>query len=212
MDSIINQLKIKLQPDPNIKDDKKDKKQNEEVELRSKKNLFDAMIKKYQNTIQRFQDEESGIIKVKETKLIRGAEIILGQDLDEKEKKEIIHNPQMAQQIMVNKLTVVPDITLVNAVRDLEERHKEIKNLEKSIIELHKMIIQLNIIVQYQGEMIDNIVENISKAKDYLLDAEEKIGEGENNLKSSQKKKIIIMIVVIAILLVIFIPIIIKFI
>ena len=212
MDSIINQLKIKLQPDPNIKDDKKDKKQNEEVELRSKKNLFDAMIKKYQNIIQRFQDEESGIMKVKETKLIRGAEIILGQDLDEKEKKEIIHNPQMAQQILVNKLTVVLDITLVNAVRDLEERHKEIKNLEKSIIELHKMIIQLNIIVQYQGEMIDNIVENISKAKDYLLEAEVKIGEGEKNLKSSQKKKLIIMIVVIAILLVIFIPIIIKFI
>ena len=59
MDSIIKQLKPHLVPDNDNPDD---------VDLRLKKNLFDAMIKKYQNTIQRFQDAEGEIIKVKETK------------------------------------------------------------------------------------------------------------------------------------------------
>ena len=209
MDSIIKQLKPQLQPDQDIQDN--NKKQNEKVDLRLKKNLFDAMIKKYQNTIQRFQDEEGEIIKIKETKLVRGAEIALGQELDEQQKKEIIDNPQMVQQIYEDKLKQKAHVKLVNAVRDLEERHKDIKNLEKSVIELHKMIMQLNILVQYQGEMIDNIVENVSKAKDYVIKGEKNIEKGEKNMKRSRKIKCIIMIVVIAILLIIFIPIIIKF-
>ena len=202
MDSIIKQLKPHLVPDKDNPDD---------VDLRLKKNLFDAMIKKYQNTIQRFQDAEGEIIKVKETKLIRGAEIALGQELDEQQKKEVIENPQMVQQIYEDKLKQKAHVKLVNAVRDLEERHQDIKNLEKSVIELHKMIMQLNILVQYQGEMIDNIVENVSKAKNYVVKGEGQITAGKKKMECSRKIKCIIMIVAIVILLIIIIPIIIKF-
>ena len=210
MDSIIKQLKPQLQSDPDIQDNAE--KQNEKVDLRLKKNLFDAMIKKYQNTLQRFQDEEGEIMKVKETKIVRGAEIALGQELDEQERKRIIDNPQIVQQIYEDRLKQKAHVRLINAVRDLEERHRDIKNLEKSILELHKMIMQLNILVQYQGEMIDNIVENVSKAKDYVIKGEVNINKGEKNMKCGRKIKCIIMIVVISILLVILIPIIIKFI
>ena len=202
MDNIIKNLKPQL-----ILDDQKP----DEVDIRIKKNLFDAMIKKYQNTLQRFQEEENEIKRIKETKLVRGAEIALGQELDEQERKELIENPQILQQIYEDKLKQKAHVKLINAVQDLEERHKDIKNLEKSVLQMHKMIMELNLLVQYQGEMIDNIAININKAKDYVIKAEGEIIKGKKNMERTKKIKCIIMIVIIAILLIIIIPILIRF-
>ena len=45
------------------------------------------------------------------------------------------------------------------------------------------MITELNKLVQYQGEMIDNIVENVSKSKDYIIKAEGELGDGRDNMR-----------------------------
>ena len=202
MDNIIKNLKPHLVLD---------KEKPDEVDLRLKKNLFDSMIKKYQNTMQRFQDAENEIKKIKETKLVRGAEIALGQELDDQERKDLVENPQMLEQIYENKLKSKPSEALKNAVRDLEERHNDIKNLEKSVLQLHKIIMELNMLVQYQGEMIDNIVTNINKAKDHVIKAEGEITKGKKNMERTKKIKCIIMIVIIVAILIIIIPILIRF-
>ena len=210
MDKIIKELESELKNDQNdenadpniIKDDS---------DLRLKKNLFDAMIKKYHNVIQKFQSEESEMKQIKETKLIRDAEIGLGRDLTEKEKENIIEDPKMIQQIYENKLKGKPHNKLQNAVRDLQERHKDIKKLEKSIIELSNMINELNKLVQYQGEMIDNIVENVSKSKDYITKAEKELVAGKEKMKCKKNLKCTIAIIASIALLIIIIPIIVKF-
>ena len=120
MDKIIKELESELKNDQNdenadpniIKDDS---------DLRLKKNLFDAMIKKYQNVIQKFQSEESEMKQIKETKLIRDAEIGLGRDLTEKEKENIIEDPKKIQQIYEDKLKGKADIKLQNAVNIREK-------------------------------------------------------------------------------------------
>ena len=49
------------------------------------------MVKKYQHIIERFQKEENEIKAIKETKLVRGAEIALGvEELDEEERERIL--------------------------------------------------------------------------------------------------------------------------
>ena len=175
MDKIIKNLESDLNKDKYEKEDESD--------LRLKKNLFDAMIKKYQNVIQKFQSEENDMKQIKETKLIRNAEIGLGRDLTENEKINIIEDPKMIQQIYADKLKGKAHVKLQNAVRDLEERHRDIKKLEKSIIDLTTMITELNKLVIYQGEMIDNIVENVSKSKDYIFKAERELNKAKEKMK-----------------------------
>ena len=216
MKNIIDKLKPLLKPKDIDENNKEQKdidveKNNDEVELRIKKNLFDGMIKKFQHSIERFQEVNNEIKNTRETKLVRGAEIALGQELDEQERKEVIENPQMVTQIYENKLKQKADIRLINAVKDLEERHQDIKRLEKSVLELHQMVVELNLLVQYQGEMIDNIVINIKNAKDYIDKGNVMIDKGNKCMQCKKRIKCIIMIVVIAILLIILIPIIVKF-
>ena len=156
MKNIIDKLKPLLKPKDIDENNKEQKdidveKNNDEVELRIKKNLFDGMIKKFQHSIERFQEVHNEIKNTRETKLVRGAEIALG------------------------------------------------------------MVVELNLLVQYQGEMIDNIVINIKNAKDYIDKGNVMIDKGNKCMQCKKRIKCIIMIVVIAILLIILIPIIVKF-
>ena len=133
------------------------------------------MVQKYKNVCIRFSNQESDIKKIIETKLVRAAEIVVNQELTEEQKKIVIENPQMIQQMYENKLTGAAHIKLQNAVKDLEERHRDIKKLEKSILQVHNMIQELNSLVKYQGEIIDNIEINIKSAKNYVFKAEKTI-------------------------------------
>jgi t-SNARE complex subunit (syntaxin) len=198
MDRLIKELRAMLNQDNLNKDD---------PELRIKNNLFGAMLKKYQKTCLRFQNEESEIKNIIQTKLVRAAEIAVNEELTEQQRKEVIENPQMIQQMYENKLTGAAHIKLQNAVRDLEERHQDIKRLEKSILQVHNMIIELSKLVQLQGEMIDNIEVNIQKAKDYVLKGEKHVAKAKKNMESARKKKCIILLIVIGILVVILLPI-----
>ena len=202
MDKLIKELKAMLSMEQEDKND---------PEIRIKNNLFGSMLKKYQNTCMRFQREESDIKNLIETKLVRAAEIAVNQELTEEQRKEVIENPQMIQQMYENKLTGAAHIKLQNAVRDLEERHRDIKKLEKSIIELSKMILELNKLVKYQGEMIDNIVENVSKSKDYVVKGEKELIKGKKHMKCTKKIKCTIVIIASVALLIIILPILIKF-
>ena len=206
MDKIIKTLKGKFDNSKEEDDDEDKKKEKDETDLRIQKNLFDAMIKKYQNVINRYHNIETNIKSEKEQKLIREAEIVINRDLNEEEKQNLIENPNYLQDMYKDQLTGQAIVQLQNAVRDLEERHKDIVKLEKSIMELHKMVTELNLLVQYQGEMVDNIAENINKAKEYVNKGEKEVVKSKENLKSARKKKCIIIIVVVIILLIILVP------
>ena len=62
-------------------------------------------------------------------------------------------------------------------------------------------------LVQLQGEIIDNIVDNINSAKDFVQQAEVDIIQSKKNMQSARKKKCIILIIVIVALIVIVAPI-----
>ena len=167
VDAIIKEIKTNFQ--------NKALTDNELIDFRIKENLFGSMVNKYKNTCMRFQKEENDIKNIIETKLVRAAEIAINQELTEEQKKAVIEDPQMIQVMYENKLTGAAHVKLINAVQDIEERHKDIKKLEKSILQLHKMVCELNALVQYQGEIIDNVEINIKKAKNYVFKAEKKI-------------------------------------
>ena len=174
-------------------------------ERRISKNLHGATVKNFQDVMIQFQSLEAELKSINERMIIRSAEIATGKQFTDEEKKEIVMNPEMAQKMIQDKLSGQAHSKLQNAVRDLEERHAEIKKLETSIMEVHKLIEELAGLVQLQGEMIDDICENIAVSKTNVTDAEENIIKAKENMISARKKKCIILIVVAVILAIIMI-------
>ncbi len=188
----------------------KDNQNEDNPETRIRNNLFSSMTKKYQDICIKFQKLETDVKNIMQTKNIRAAENILGRGLSDNEKTQVINDPKFVEQIYGDKLKGGAHVKLQNAVADLEERHKDIKNLEKSILQVHNLIIDLSKLVQLQGEMIDNIDVNIQKAKNYVDKGEKNLIKAKENMKKARKKKCIILIIVIVILLIVLVPVIIR--
>ena len=169
-------------------------------ERRISKNLHGATVKNFQNVMLEFQSLESELKSINQNMIIRSAEIVSGKKLTDEEKQNILMNPEMAQKMIQDKLSGQAHTKLQNAVRDLEERHAEIRKLENSIMEVHKLIQELAALVNLQGEMIDDICENIAVSKSNVNDAEENIIKAKENMMSARKKRCIALLIIAVIL------------
>lgn len=72
---------------------------------------------------------------------------------------------------------------------------------------MHQLFLELAALVQMQGEIVDNIYNNIATAKDYVQKAEVDIIQSKKNMQSARKKKCCILIIVLVIVIVIVAPI-----
>jgi t-SNARE complex subunit (syntaxin) len=174
-----------------------------EQEKRISKNLHGSTVKNFQNVMLEFQSLESELKSLNENMILRSAEIALSKKLSPEEKINIIQNPELAQQMIQEKLSGKSHIQLQNAVRDLEDRHAEIRKLEQSIMKVHKLIEELAGLVKLQGEMIDNICENIANSKSDALSAQEDIFKSKEHMIKSRKLRCIIIFIVVIVLCVV---------
>ena len=167
-----------------------------EQERRISRNLHGSTVKNFQDVMLEFQSLESELKSTNENMILRSAELALGKNLSPEEKVNIIQNPEMAQKMIQEKLSGKAHIQLQNAVKDLEDRHAEIRKLEQSIMQVHKLIEELAGLVKLQGEIIDNICDNIATSKADAFSAQEDIFKSKENMIKARKLRCIIIIIV----------------
>eukprot|EP00126_Sphaerothecum_destruens_P009579 Sdes_comp20539_c0_seq2m15235 len=111
-----------------------------------------------------------------------------------------------AQQIMSKSHAEVKQ-----ALEDIQDRHKDILKLEKSIKELHELFVDMAILVEAQGEMIDRIEFNVSESTQYVEEAVIELKAAHRLQTSARRKQMYITICIIILILIIAVPIALKF-
>jgi len=130
---------------------------------------------------------------------------ITGQKTDEAEIERMIEsgNPQIFTEGILTETRIAKQ-----TLADIEARHKDILKLEESIKELHDMFMDMAMLVEAQGEMINNIDYNVVNTADYVEKAATELVEAKKNQSSARRKKFIIYGIIIVILIIIVIVII----
>ena len=75
----------------------------------------------------------------------------------------------------------------VYTANDILSKNQGIKALEVAVEENLRLIKEVLALVQQQGEMIDNILANVTKAKDYVVKAEKILEKEKESHKTSRK-------------------------
>ncbi|XP_053091578.1 syntaxin 3b isoform X3 [Pangasianodon hypophthalmus] len=86
------------------------------------------------------------------------------------------------------------------ALSEIESRHKDIVRLESSIKELHDMFLDIAMLVESQGDIIDNIEANVSKTVDHVAVAKIETKKAVRYQSKARKKVVIIVCVVLVLL------------
>ncbi|XP_041719361.1 syntaxin-2 isoform X2 [Coregonus clupeaformis] len=74
------------------------------------------------------------------------------------------------------------------ALNEIESRHQDIIRLESSIRELHAMFMDMAMLVENQGDMVNNIEKNVSNAAEYIGRAKEETKKAVRYQKKSRRK------------------------
>ena len=78
--------------------------------------------------------------------------------------------------------------------------------LEKSIGELNQMFLDLAVLVQHQGEMLNNIEAQVDKAKDYMESGNKELKIALKNRKKTRRRMCCFIICVVVIFVIILGP------
>lgn len=74
---------------------------------------------------------------------------------------------------------------------DVQARHNDIIKLEASIAELHDMFLDMCVMVESQGEVLNNIERNVNSTQDYVDSAKTNTQEAKVSQSKARKKKFI---------------------
>lgn len=97
------------------------------------------------------------------------------------------------------------------AIEDLRSRTKDIKRLEESIVALHQLFVDMQIMVEAQGELLNEVEYEIGETKGQTENAHAELVQARAHQKSARKKMCCIVMLVTIIVLVVVIGLIVKY-
>ncbi len=74
-----------------------------------------------------------------------------------------------------------------DALQYIELRHRDVLRLEQSIIELHQLFLDVAMMIENQGEMVDQIEYNVGQSVAYTKEAVSELKKAETHAKKSRK-------------------------
>lgn len=188
---------------------------NKTGELRVRVNTHQGLTRRFMDAMQLFEESQEKHRDNVKSALERQLRLMNPQATED-DIREALRNgttdaivddsPTLAQ------LPAEEQIRLRRGLEDLRSRNNDIKKLEESIIQLHQLFMDMQILVEAQGELLNDIEYNIEDTKGKTETGYQELVQARAHQKSANKKKLCIIILIIIIILAITIPLLVKFI
>lgn len=76
---------------------------------------------------------------------------LIDRDIDEEKAQEFVDNPGMAQEMLERKMFGQASISMKNTVSDIQDKFRDIKKLEASVMQCMELFNELSALVFAQG-------------------------------------------------------------
>ena len=96
---------------------------------------------------------------------------------------------------------------MLETVVEIQDRHDAAKEIEKSLLELHQVFLDMAVMVEAQGEQMDDIEHHVMNAAQYVTDGSKNLKTAKGYQKSSRRCMCIGIILLLILILVIVLPI-----
>ncbi|KAK9133519.1 hypothetical protein Scep_013047 [Stephania cephalantha] len=94
---------------------------------------------------------------------------------------------------------LVPWVQVLDTLKEIQERHDAVKEIEKKLLDLHQIFLDMAVLVEAQGDFLDNIEIQVTNAVEHVHSGNDAL----RTAKSLQKKSRKCMMIAITILLII---------
>ncbi|XP_055024856.2 syntaxin-2 isoform X2 [Misgurnus anguillicaudatus] len=134
------------------------------VDVRIQKTQYTNLSREFVEVMTQYNETQVSFREKSKSRIQRQLEIT-GKVTTNEELEEMLENGNAS----VFTSDIISDSQITRqALNEIESRHKDILRLESSIKELHDMFVDMAMLVETQGEMIDNIEKNVNNAVEYV--------------------------------------------
>ncbi|XP_051525058.1 syntaxin-2-like isoform X2 [Myxocyprinus asiaticus] len=160
------------------------------VDVRIQKTQYSNLSRKFVEVMTQYNEIQVSFREKSKSRIQRQLEIT-GRITTNEELEEMLEtgNPSVFTSDIISDSLITRQ-----ALNEIESRHKDILRLESSIKELHDMFMDMAMLVETQGEMIDNIEKNVNNAVEYTCHAKEQTKKAVRYQTRARRKMVHIAI------------------
>lgn len=130
---------------------------------------------------------------------------VTGEKADEEVIEKIISNG--GEEFLGRAIQEHGRGKVLETVVEIQDRHDAAKDIEKSLLELHQVFLDMAVMVEAQGEQMDDIEHHVINASHYVKDGTKHLNTAKGYQRSTRKWMCIGLILLLILVLVIVIPI-----
>jgi len=200
-DKIAQQMRIKMKKMRKENDDFEKSHDNDPSLVKIRSNMHGTLVRKFLDLMQEYQAMLTKYDKKFRDKAYKEVQIV-APDASPEDIDEVLESGEEAifqKHIMEDRKHAKAKQTLDY----LKEKHNDLLALEKSITELNQLFMDMAILVETQGDLIDQIEFSVMNSKAFTEKAVVTLQETAKIVTNTRKKKVCIVITVILIILVI---------
>ncbi|XP_062856266.1 syntaxin 3b isoform X2 [Trichomycterus rosablanca] len=168
------------------------------ADMRIRKSQHAILSRKFVDVMTKYNEAQVDFREKSKGRIQRQLEIT-GRVTTDEELEEMLEGGNAA----VFTAGIVDSGISKQALSEIESRHKDIQRLESSIKELHDMFVDIAMLVENQGDTVNNIEANVSKAVDHVEAAKVETKKAVRYQSKARKKVVIIVCVVVVLLCII---------
>ncbi|XP_072519063.1 syntaxin 3b isoform X2 [Salminus brasiliensis] len=175
-----------------------DEEERVSADIRIRKSQHAVLSRKFVDVMTKYNEAQVDFREKSKGRIQRQLEIT-GKATTDDELEEMLEGGNAA----VFTAGIIDSGISKQALSEIESRHKDIVRLESSIKELHDMFVDIAMLVESQGDIVDNIEVNVSKAVDHIAVAKTETKKAVRYQSKARKKMIILGVVILVIVVII---------
>jgi len=176
------------------------------TEVRIRTNMHGTLTQKFLELVQEYQEVQT-TYKNKYKEKIERQYKIAKPDASPEEIEQALDSGDGGKVFADQILDTHMHAQAQNALAYIKARHKDIVRLEASIMELHQLFVDMAVLVESQGELLNQIEFNVNQSVAYTAEGVKELASAVKYQKKSRKKMCIIIVIIIIVIIVILAPI-----
>ncbi|GKV24499.1 hypothetical protein SLEP1_g34106 [Rubroshorea leprosula] len=171
---------------------------------RSRMNVMNALTKKFKDLMTEFQTLRQKIQDEYREVVERRVITVTGTRPDEETIDHLIETGN-SEQIFQKAIQEQGRGQVLNTVEEIQERHDAVKEIEKKLLDLQQIYLDMAVLVEAQGEILDNIESQVATAVSSVQTGTTALQKAKKLQKNSRKWMciaIIILLLIVAVIVV----------
>ncbi|KAH6764682.1 syntaxin of plants 131 [Perilla frutescens var. hirtella] len=153
---------------------------------RSRMNMTNALTKKFKDLMTEFQTLRQKIEQEYREVVERRVITVTGTRPDEETINHLVETGN-SEQIFQTAMQESGRGQVMNTLEEIQERHDAVKEIEKKLLDLHQIYLDMAVLVNAQGDTLDNIESQVTNAVDHVQSGTTALQNARKLQKNSRK-------------------------